>query len=161
MNTSTVTTTFEHDHDRLDQLLETYRQYKRVDFPKAKAAFKEFKTGLQRHILWEERILFPLFAEKPGMYHSGPTVVMRAEHRQIGACLEALHEKVRTRDLDSEREENELVETLFAHNHKEENVLYPAIDRLFTAEEKAAVFQRMEEMPPEAYQTCCSGHAHG
>lgn len=160
MNDLTVQDTFAHDHDRLDQLLERYRQLKRVDFPRAKEAFKAFKTGLQRHIIWEETILFPLFEQKSGMYDRGPTVVMRAEHREIGRCLEALHDRVRRQDPDSDREEQELIQILSAHNQKEEHVLYPAIDRLSSGEEKAAAFKSMEELPAEAYQTCCGGN-HG
>jgi regulator of cell morphogenesis and NO signaling len=155
MNELTVQAPFAEDHDRLDHLLETYRRLKRVDFARAKEAFKDFKVGLQRHILWEENVLFPLFEEKTGMRDRGPTLVMRAEHREIGKWLAALHDKVRAQDVDSDREEEVLVETLFAHNHKEENVLYPALDRLLSAEEKAAAFRKMEEMPQQAYQTCC------
>lgn len=163
MSESTVQTSLAHDHDRLDQLLETYRQLKRVDFAKAKQAFREFKFGLQRHIISEETILFPLFEDKSGLRDHGPTVVMRAEHREIGRRLEALHDKVRLQDVDSEREEKELLQALAAHNQKEENVLYPAIDRLASVEEKTAAFRKMEELPEEAYRTCCghtAGHVH-
>lgn len=157
MSNLTVQTSFAHDHDRLDQLLETYRRLKRADFAQAKQAFREFKFGLQRHIIWEEMILFPLFEEKTGMRDRGPTAVMRAEHREIGRCLEALHDKVRRQDADSDQEEQALLRALFAHNQKEENVLYPAIDRLLSEEEKAAAFKTMEELPEEAYRTCCGG----
>jgi iron-sulfur cluster repair protein YtfE (RIC family) len=159
MNDQTVQTSFAHDHDRLDQLLETYRQLKHTDFAQAKQAFREFKFGLQRHIIWEETILFPLFEDKTGMREQGPTVVMRAEHREIGRRLEALHDKVRRQDVDSAGEEEALRETLAAHNHKEENVLYPAIDRLCSDDERATAFTQMEELPEEAYRTCCGGHA--
>jgi iron-sulfur cluster repair protein YtfE (RIC family) len=155
MNELTVQAPFTDDHDRLDHLLDTYRRLKRTDFPRAKEAFREFKFGLQRHIIWEESILFPLFEDKTGIRDGGPTAAMRAEHREIGRCLEALHDKVRAHDLESDREEQVLFETLFAHNHKEENVLYPAIDQLLSAEEKAAAFRKMEELPEEAYRTCC------
>jgi iron-sulfur cluster repair protein YtfE (RIC family) len=158
MNETTVQESFAHDHDRLDQLLETYRRLKRVDFAKAREAFREFKTGLQRHILWEEGILFPLFEEKTGMHDHGPTVVMRAEHQEIGRRLEALHDKVRRQDMESDAEEQGLLQALFAHNQKEENVLYPAIDRLSSLEERAAAFRRMEEWPSETHRTCCGGH---
>ncbi len=162
MSETTVQTSLAHDHDRLDQLLETYRQLKRVDIARAKQAFREFKFGLQRHIISEETILFPLFEDKSGLRDRGPTVVMRAEHREIGRRLEALHDKVRRQDVDSEREEEELLQALSMHNQKEENVLYPAIDRLASAEEKAAAFRKMEELPEEAYRTCCghAGHVH-
>ncbi len=161
MNDPTVQGFFAHDHDRLDQLLSTYRQMKRVDFTAAKQAFKEFKFGLQRHILWEETVLFPLFEAKTGMRGQGPTAVMRAEHREIGRRLEALHDKVQRQDVDSEREEQSLIEALFLHNQKEENILYPAIDRLSSDEDRSAAFKKMDEIPEEAYQTCCGHAAHG
>jgi iron-sulfur cluster repair protein YtfE (RIC family) len=164
MHEQSVQVSYAEDHDRLDQLLAVYRELKGVDFPRAKQAFKDFKTGLQRHILWEEGILFPLVEEKTGMRDSGPTAVMRAEHREIGRRLEAVHDKVRARDPDSDREVEALLEALNAHNQKEEKVLYPAIDRLATEQEKAAVFRRMAELPEEAYQTCCAepaGHVRG
>lgn len=158
-NEMTVQVSYAEDHDRLDQLMAAYRQCKQTDFARAKEAFKEFKQGLQRHILWEESILFPLFEEKTGMRDCGPTVAMRAEHREIGRWLEALHEKVRTHDLATDQEEDALCRTLLAHNQKEESVLYPAIDRLLSAEEKAGVFKRMGELPQETYQTCCAERA--
>jgi iron-sulfur cluster repair protein YtfE (RIC family) len=160
MNERTVQASLAHDHDRLDELLETYRRLKRVDFAQARQAFREFKFGLQRHIIWEETVLFPLFEGKTGMRDFGPTAVMRAEHREIGRCLEALHEKVRLQDADSDQEEQALLRALAAHNQKEENVLYPAIDRLSSEEERAAAFKAMEELPEEAYRTCCGG-MHG
>jgi iron-sulfur cluster repair protein YtfE (RIC family) len=158
MNDGTVQTAFAHDHDRLDELLRTYSRQKRIDFAGAKQAFKEFKFGLQRHIIWEETVLFPLFEGKTGMRDQGPTAVMRAEHREIGRRLEALHDKVRRQDVNSEAEEQSLIQALFTHNQKEENVLYPAIDRLSSTEERAAAFKKMDELPEEAYRTCC-GHS--
>lgn len=160
MTESTVQVALAHDRDRLDQLLDAYRRLKRVDFGSAKQAFREFKLGLQRHIIWEETILFPLFEDKSGMRDHGPTVAMRAEHREIGRRLEALHDKVRRQNVDSDREEEELFQALFAHNQKEENVLYPAIDRLASTAEKTAAFPKMEDLPEEANQTCC-GHSAG
>jgi iron-sulfur cluster repair protein YtfE (RIC family) len=160
MSESTVQVSLAHDHDRLDQLLDTYCRLKRVDFARAKQAFREFKFGLQRHIISEEAIFFPLFEDKTGLRDHGPTLVLREEHREIGRRLEALHDKVRRHDVDSDREEEALLQALSAHNHKEENVLYPAIDRLSGAEEKAAALKSMEELPEEAYRTCCGGGHH-
>lgn len=161
MNAQTIRSSFADDHERLDQLLATYHASKRVDFDRAKSAFEELEAGLRRHILWEERVLFPLFEEKTGMYDRGPTVVMRAEHREIVRRLEAIHDKVRAGDVETDREEDALVEILAAHNYKEETILYPAIDRLLDDDEKAAAFRQMEELPAEAYQTCSSCDAPG
>jgi len=101
-----------------------------------------------------------LFEDKTGLRDRGPTAVMRAEHREIGRCLEALHDKVRRHDVDSDQEEEALLQILAAHNQKEENVLYPAIDRLSSVAEKAEALRQMAELPEEAYRTCCGGEHH-
>jgi len=124
----TISDFFEQDHDRLDELFKTFQKLKRSDFAKAKEAFKDFKFGLQRHIVWEEDLLFPLWEEKTSMSKGGPTFVMRAEHRKIGEQLKAIHEKVAEQNPDSDQEEEALLAILSSHNMKEERVLYPSID---------------------------------
>jgi regulator of cell morphogenesis and NO signaling len=154
----TISAFYEQDHDRLDELFKTFQKLKRSDFVKAKEAFKEFKFGLQRHIVWEEDVLFPLWEEKTGTSEGGPTFVMRAEHRQIGQQLEAIHGKVADQNLDSDREEQALLDLLGTHNMKEERVLYPAIDQLTSAEERETVFRNMKSIPEERYKLCCGQH---
>jgi regulator of cell morphogenesis and NO signaling len=156
--TRTVEEMFAADHDRLDALFAEFRRLKRVDYPKAKENFKQFKFGLQRHIIWEEQILFPAFESQTGMRDTGPTAVMRAEHRQIGERLEAIHEKVRRQDPNSDREEEALLQVLSQHNQKEEMVLYPTLDRMLSEGEVTAAFEAMEKIPEEAYATCCGKH---
>jgi len=145
----TISEFYEQDHDRLDELFKTFQKLKRSDFAKAKEAFKEFKFGLQRHIVWEEEVLFPLWDEKTGMSEGGPTFVMRAEHRQIGQQLEAIHGKVADQNPGSDQEDQALLDLLGSHNMKEERVLYPAIDQLTSAEERETVFQNMKSIPQE------------
>ena len=154
----TISAFYEQDHDRLDELFKTFQKLKRSDFAMAKEAFKAFKFGLQRHIVWEEDVLFPLWEEKTGMSQGGPTFVMRAEHRQIGQQLEAIHDKVAEQNPDSDQEEQALLDLLGTHNMKEERVLYPAIDQLTSAEERATVFQNMKNIPEERYKLCCGQH---
>jgi iron-sulfur cluster repair protein YtfE (RIC family) len=157
MNQQTVSTYYEHDHDRLDGLFKNFQELKRTDFPKAKEYFREFMFGLQRHIIWEEEILFPLFDQKTGMYNSGPTEVMRQEHRLIRKYLEAIHDKVKARDPESDYHEQMLLNTLFMHNQKEEYILYPAIDRSLGDKERESIFTSMQNVPEERYAHCC-GH---
>lgn len=153
-----IQTAFAADHDRLDKLFSHFLAWKWTDMPRAREAFKEFKVGLQRHIVWEEQILFPRFEEKTGITEGGPTAVMRAEHQRIGEILEAIHQKVQRQDPNSDAEEGRLLETLGAHNEKEEMVLYPALDRLLSDDEKTEVFEAMERVPEEAYGRCCGRH---
>jgi len=158
MESESITRYYEADHDRLDGLFRNFQASKRSNFQKAKDSFREFKIGLQRHILWEEHILFPLFEEKTLMKGTGPTEVMRREHIQIKDLLEAIHHKVQAQDSESDQEEEALLEVLGAHNQKEEHILYPAIDRLLSPDERKHVFHRMEGVTGEELGTCCSGH---
>jgi regulator of cell morphogenesis and NO signaling len=151
-----ITEYFEQDHNRLDDLFVNFQQSKRQDFKKAKEYFVAFKFGLQRHIIWEEEILFPLFEKQTGLVDQGPTAMMRYEHRMIGEKLEAIHKKVQLADPNSDNEEKELLATLSHHNNKEEDVLYPAIDQIAERLEiTGEVFKRMQDLPEERYQKCC------
>ncbi|HKU51212.1 MAG TPA: hemerythrin domain-containing protein [Nitrospira sp.] len=154
----TVTAFYEKDHDRLDELFKTFQTSKRSDFIKAKEVFKEFKVGLQRHIVWEEELLFPMWEEKTGMIEDGPTPVMRFEHEQIKQLLEAIHRKVEEQNLDTDQSEQALFNLLSSHNRKEERALYPAIDNVISAEERGKIFNDMNSISADRYDSCCSRH---
>ncbi len=155
-----ISVTFERDHDRLDALFTTFQEQKRKDFVKAKEAFVTFKFGLQRHIVWEEDVLFPKWEENSGMAEGGPTQVMRTEHRMIGDCLEAIHQKVQAQDPESDQDEQRLLDILKSHNMKEERILYPSIDQVISDQERTELYRAMEDIPEERYRTCCgSGHS--
>jgi regulator of cell morphogenesis and NO signaling len=143
----TIREFYEKDHDRLDELFKTFQQLKRSDIPKAKGVFEEFKSGLERHIVWEEDLLFPLWEKKTGRSEEGPTVVMRGEHRQIKQQLNAIHGKVLQRNPDSDQEEQALLDILGSHNRKEERALYPAIDQVASPEDRETVFHNMKMSP--------------
>ncbi len=144
MGEKNVTRFYTDDHDKLDEYFQCFQKTKRRDYARARECFEKFKSGLHRHIAWEEEILFPLFEEKTGMTDGGPTFVMREEHRQIKALLEEVHKKVQRQDPESDREEQQLFEVLKEHNYKEEAILYPAIDRAASDEEREVVFKKME-----------------
>lgn len=154
----TITEFYEKDHDRLDEWFKTFQTVKRSDVAKAKDAFKEFKIGLQRHIVWEEELLFPMWEEKTGMTEDGPTPMMRHEHDQIKQLLDAIHQKVERQDLNTDQEEQALLNLLTSHNRKEERALYPAIDNVTSADERVTIFNSMQSIPEDRYNACCSGH---
>jgi regulator of cell morphogenesis and NO signaling len=151
MNNQTVSSYYEADHDRLDGLFKTYQQLKRTDFAKAKESFNEFRIGLRRHIVWEEEILFPLFEQKTGLFNQGPTEVMRMEHSLIKKYLEAIHDRVKVDNPDTDADEALLLNTLLMHNEKEERILYPAIDRTTNNGERNGVFEAMQNIPEDLY----------
>jgi len=154
--TTTITEFMGQDHDRLDEIFKHFQGTKTTDADDAKKLFKEFFTGLQRHIVWEEDILFPLFERRSGMTPGqGPTAVMRTEHRHIKEYLDQIHEKVAAGDPSSDDTEHELLEVLTAHNVKEEKVLYPWIDNATNEEEREGLLTQMQNVPPDHYAHCC------
>ncbi|MDP4012026.1 MAG: hemerythrin domain-containing protein [Candidatus Nanoarchaeia archaeon] len=142
------------DHDRLDSIFKDFKN-ENLDKNKAKGLFHEFKTGLQRHIVWEEEILFPLFEDKTGMHDTGPTAVMRTEHKKIKDFLEKIHISLANDDIHTSDLENELIAVLTEHNNKEENILYPWIDNSVSEKEKEEAFAEMKNLSPEKYNKCC------
>lgn len=142
----TISSMFDEDHERLDVLFKSFQTLKRTDFLKAKSAFLEFQAGLQRHVAWEEEVMFPLWEKKSGMTGGGPTIVMRNEHREIGDCLESLARKIQAQNQETDREEETLLDLLDRHNMSEEEVLYPEMDHLISAEERETAFRAMEKI---------------
>ena len=124
----------------------------------SKKAFKDPKIGLQRHIVWEEELLFPIWEEKTGMVEDGPTPMMRHEHSQIKQLLDAIHHKVEGQNLETDQDEQALLIILSSHNRKEERALYPAIDNVTDGDERAAIFSNMNSIPEDRYNACCSEH---
>ena len=89
-----ITNYFTADHDRLECLFGQFRTLKSNNLVESIRHLNAFKTGLRRHIVWEEGFLFPLFESKIGDLVSACTFVMRIEHRTIAAALDTIHTKV-------------------------------------------------------------------
>ncbi len=144
MPTTTIAEFMEQDHDRLDEIFNRFHTIKKQDAQTARLLFQEFKTGLHRHIRWEEEILFPVFEAQAEMARDhGPTGVMRNEHRQIKGFLEQIQANVAEGDLTTEEAEEGLLRILTAHNVKEEKILYPWIDNCVSDEERASLLAQM------------------
>jgi iron-sulfur cluster repair protein YtfE (RIC family) len=134
---------YSEDHQRLDDLFHEFTSLKGSDPRAAEKSFGAFKAGLERHIVWEEEILFPAFEKKFGHFQGGPTAVMRLEHREIRKCLDAIGRKLAEQNFDTDEEEATFVPLLCVHNQKEEGILYPMMDRMFSEQERAAMFLEM------------------
>ena len=151
-----VTDFMSKDHDRLDSLFKDFQSKKITEPEIAKKSLSSFKSGLERHIVWEEDILFPVFEDKTEMHKEGPTFVMRSEHREIKNFLERIHSKLVKEDINDLSElEKALFKVLSDHNQKEENILYPWIDSSTTVAEREKLFARMKSLPAERYNKCC------
>jgi uncharacterized protein (DUF2249 family)/hemerythrin-like domain-containing protein len=136
------------DHDRLEGLLSGYLEaFQTKRWEEAKRRFSEFETGLRRHIRMEEQVLFPAFEISTGMGESGPTAVMRQEHRRIEHFLGEIGKAVSDpegRAGDFEGLHRELIRLLGEHNAKEEHVIYPLTDRNHVPADRDALIRCLQ-----------------
>ena len=128
------------DHARLEALIaETARLVDLGSCGAARAVYESFEGGLRRHIRLEESVLFPVFETRAGL-GSGPTAAMRRQHREIERSLELIREALDADDADQLRDALAFFESVAAgHHSKEENFLYPAIERILSAPEQRAL----------------------
>ncbi len=111
-------------------LAEAKRSWAAGDLARAAARFSAFRSGLEHHIGVEEEVLFPVFEALTGAAGRGPTNVMRMEHteiRRLMAKVAALLE--RGGDVGRSTPLGALTARIYAHNGKEERILYAATDK--------------------------------
>ena len=119
---------FQH-HKHCDELFAAAEEAcANCDWTEGEKAFALLRDQLETHFTSEEELLFPAFEAATGMT-SGPTEVMRAEHRQMRDLLAQMQGTLASRDSD---EFGGAAQTLLIlmqqHNMKEENILYPMCD---------------------------------
>ena len=108
-------------------------------------AFALLLGQLETHFTSEEEVLFPAFEAATGMT-SGPTEVMRGEHRQMRDLLAQMQEALTARDSDAFGGAAETLLILMQqHNMKEENILYPMCDNaLGSSDVGASLVERLK-----------------
>lgn len=133
------------DHDRLERLEQrAFELFAEGEAEGAGAAWVDFAFGLQRHIRFEEEILFPTFEDKVGVSREeGPTAVMREEHREIERLLDAIGRAFAGEGAPLPLR-SDLHRVLGQHNLKEERVLYPGADQFLSVEERDALVARIQ-----------------
>ena len=119
------------DHARCDALFRAALQSVRsARWRQAGLDMAAFQHALERHLLVEERILFPAFERALG-HAVSPTAAMRAEHLRIRAVAQRLNDTASSGDMNAFFKHAEaLLLVLHQHDEKEEGVLYPMIERV-------------------------------
>jgi iron-sulfur cluster repair protein YtfE (RIC family) len=133
-----------HDHDRLERLLKDFLGEKDQDISRARGLIDEFKTGILKHIAWEEEILFPMIEHRTGMHMPGPTVLVQPQHQQIKSLLEKISVQIE-KEGSIEGTLKELVDLLLLHNREEERILYPWIDVSLDKEDREEALKEMRQ----------------
>jgi iron-sulfur cluster repair protein YtfE (RIC family) len=119
------------DHRRLDAILAAAKQSLRAgDIARGLARFREFRDGLERHIAAEEEVLFPVFETLTGVIGGGPTHVMRLEHGEIRRLMAEIASELERGSAHGHMTPlAALTARIYAHNGKEERILYPVMDQ--------------------------------
>ncbi|MBI4238426.1 MAG: hemerythrin domain-containing protein [Deltaproteobacteria bacterium] len=141
---NTIYDFLERDHRRLDDLFAGFRKHKARDPETALLCFTQFKRGLDRHIRWEEELLFPPFENATGMKGYGPTAVMRDEHRQIHWIVDQIEQQLLHQVWETDTLEAQFLEVMGMHNSKEEKILYPWLDEQLEGPALAEILRQLE-----------------
>lgn len=122
------------DHHRCDALLVSASQYAaHGDWAPALHAMGAFVEAMNRHIGFEEEVLFPVLEQRIGA--GGPTQVMRMEHDRMRALFLDLLQGVQAQDAPRLHAVIVGLTTLIQqHNMKEESILYRMTDRMLGAQ---------------------------
>ena len=142
---SITTPLFQH-HKHCDEIFaDAEEACGKGDWPAGAAAFELLSGQLETHFASEEELLFPAFEAATGMT-SGPTEVMRGEHRQMRDLLAQMKGAVESRDSDAFGGAAETLLILMQqHNMKEENILYPMCDdHLGSSDVGASLAERLK-----------------
>lgn len=140
----------EQEHHEIDDALERCADSPTAD-AEEKAALKRAVDDLRLHIYTEEELLFPPL-RLAGML--GPILVMLREHGEMWPLLDALDDALLGEvDDDVLRTTcRQLLVLLQQHNPKEEQILYPEIDRV--VDDAAHVLELLETGQVPTDWTC-------
>ncbi len=125
------------DHSRLDYIFQEFRKSKNP--MEARQLFLQFRAGMERHMKWEEDILFPLAGKKLG---EGSAMIdeLIMQHGRIREGIKEMSASLKERDAGLE---SDLERLLAAHDRMEENGIYPWIDDYVDGKERNDALSRM------------------
>ncbi len=117
------------DHNRLDLILNSLVEAVREEksFELQQSLFYLFKSGLLRHLHWEDAVLFPIF-EREMKLKNCPIQSLKDQHAEIHLALSNIEDT-----LDNEIDLEKIVALanyLDEHNTREEKLVYLAMDEV-------------------------------
>lgn len=122
------------EHRECDELLHRAEQaISEGQLTEALVLLNRFSIMLNRHLLEEEQDWFPAFEKQTGMT-SGPTMVMRTEHADIRDMAAQASSAANAGQTEEALAAIDTLNVLLQqHNVKEENILYPMLERVLGA----------------------------
>jgi hemerythrin-like domain-containing protein len=132
---STIVEFMTKEHGKCDQYFAKAEQsVDRMKWEDAESELRAYLEAMTRHFHIEEEILFRKFEQVNGA-GMGPTRVMRMEHDQMRKLFDSMSDLLANKDKDGFLGSSETLLILMQqHNMKEEQMLYPMIDRIVAPE---------------------------
>lgn len=125
------------DHSRLNYIFQEFKESQKADG--YKLLFAEFKIGIERHIRWEEEILFPLAKLKLGN-DSAIIDELLLQHKRIIEDVNEISIHLNARNAIIE---TDLESLLTAHDKMEEDGIYPWLDESIDGETRKDALSKM------------------
>lgn len=134
------------DHARCDELFAQLELIViQAKWEEAEATSDNFKQAMERHFGMEEAVLFASFEQTTGN-STGPTSVMRMEHRHLRDLISRLSEAVSQHNADDFFGHADTLRImLHQHNMKEESILYPMTDQVLS-DRRDEIIEAMREL---------------
>jgi regulator of cell morphogenesis and NO signaling len=153
----TVQGFFQNDHIEIDALFTALRRNIKVCAELGKpgdsgilSQFEEFDRRLEKHIHWEEELLFPAVEGTSPDLREGPGEAMRHEHQDIRQFKDAARTELKRAmqaplALSKAAEAlDQMRDILEMHNQKEERVYYPMADELLSPTQATDLLRRVQ-----------------
>ena len=139
-------------HKELDALFAEHQfALVRFEFALAQNLLLQYESRLLDHMSDEEVFLLPLYAERAPIEKGGDVKLFLSEHEKMRQHVRLFAESTELLKTDN-RPERVLIELLDResfykrlcshHDIREERILYPALDKVTTESERAALFAR-------------------
>ena len=142
-----VTDFFRHDHDRLEQLFEEFCEARATGSQPAGDCFRQLQRAMERHLDWEDRLMFPLYESRAGPAGQLPIAAMRAEHEELHKLLATLQRLLAGPDSAVEPILPQLRCGMEMHHAREEAIVYGLIDDDLNDADRAQLFARLDAWP--------------
>jgi hemerythrin HHE cation binding domain-containing protein len=107
----------------------------------ARALVRRFERALEQHVRIEEDLLLPVFIARTGV--DGPAASLCAEHREAARGAGLMRDGLAAGDVTVFGEGLRFVREIMPGHHSKEHILYPAVDMLLSAPEKARLMRRL------------------
>lgn len=145
----TICDFLKHDHQRCDDLFyQTETSIAQRNWKAAIDSFRSFQDVLRLHIRMEEKILLPAF-EQTLDGGADPVAMLRSEHKQINGIVNRMWDAIQRFDPAEYVLHAETLTLLMQqHTLKEEEMLYPLLDRALACKRSKIINAMAEFLAP-------------